>query len=128
MARRPDTESDESSQIITETRASSTAHKSKIGNVKRNGGRERVRDGVTQPRHSDFSEGEFQEEEVEGEEDQEEGEEEGSQESAEDVEESSPKGSKRVRLNGNGDGVSAKLSRKRRVESVTSLPPRDADG
>ena len=132
MARRPDTEPDESSQNITEiplpSETQSEAQKLKAGGRKLNGEeRFRVRNGASQARHSNPV--------GEDDEERDEEEEEGSQEEddegdadPEGAEETSPKGSKRVRLNGHGDGTSAKLSRKRQGETPQTLPPRDIDG
>lgn len=129
MARRPDTESDESSRTIDEMPASS--REQKLRESRRNlrqDRKARVEESASQPGGADSDpEGEEQEEEEE-----EEGQADQSDESDDEDEEGegSPKGSKRARLNNSKDGSDSQPTRMGKGKARASIGPllRDDDG
>lgn len=131
MARRPDTESDESSRTIDEMPVSS--REQKLRESRRNlrqDKKARVEESASQPGGADSDpEGEEQEEE---EEEEEEGQADQADESdnEDDEGEGSPKGSKRARLNNSKDGSDSQPTRMGKGKARASIGPllRDDDG
>lgn len=126
MARRPDTESDESSRTIDEMPASSREQKMRESRRNlRQDRKARVEESASQPGGADSDpEGEEQEEE-EGQADQ------ADESDDEDNEgEGSPKGSKRARLNNSKDGSDSQPTRMGKGKARASIGPllRDDDG